>query len=425
MRSFIATHNLIAVSAALRETAINTEQTLSASMLCAVSDIMNVEPRREDNGNEAIGKEEADAIYDNGSLALFPMTFEKAQPQHFAFMLAYALGQIASAAAGTGYQHTITPIVGDLDYSRSNPSFTAGGRLGLTIFKRRLASCFMDSFTATFARDGWVKLAGQVKATGKQTTNIVSETISAQKNAASISLAANAVQGADAPTRLDNVHQIKVELAAGVWTEVAYSAVSNATPAVITITPPAGVAGAVNYKVLYVPAESAWMTFPARIVETPLRVSQLSLNVGGSWDGSAFTGGRALSSEVKSLEYSFNNNGEIQFPPGAGGAYGGRYIRNGRTQKIKLDREMREYILQQHIIDNDTFGIYVLAEGAIYDGAHKYQVELIFPKCSLITAPISVDGKRLAEAGDIQPLEDTTYGSVIAKVKNLQAAYAA
>jgi hypothetical protein len=115
----------------------------------------------------------------------------------------------------------------------------------------------------------------------------------------------------------------------------------------------------------------------------------------------------------------------VEFVPGAGGTYASRAIRGGRTQKITLNREFREFIMQQHLIDNDTLGLYILAEGAVYDTPHKYQVEIIFPKVAVLAAPISVDGKRLGEAGDLQVLEDDTYGSVIVKVKNLQATYAA
>ena len=167
------------------------------------------------------------------------------------------------------------------------------------------------------------------------------------------------------------------------------------------------------------------MTFPAKVSETPLRVAELTLKLGGLWNGSAFQGGREMDAELKSVEWAFSNNGEVQFVPGAGDAYAARYVREGRTQTIKVDREFREYILQQHIDDNDTFGLYILAEGAVYDSPHKYQVEIIFPSVAVLTAPLSVDGKRMGEAGDLQVLEDDTYGSVIAKVKNLQATYAA
>jgi hypothetical protein len=81
----------------------------------------------------------------------------------------------------------------------------------------------------------------------------VEEILVAQKNATSLALAANAVKGSTAAVRLANVKRLLVELSTGVWTAVVYSAVSAATPAVITITAPAETAGAVNYKILYVP----------------------------------------------------------------------------------------------------------------------------------------------------------------------------
>ncbi len=216
-----------------------------------------------------------------------------------------------------------------------------------------------------------------------------------------------------------------VELAAGVWTEVAYSAVSGATPAVITITSAGGGHVLKDYKVLYIPAESDWMVFPAQVNETPLRVSEMTLKVGGAWNGAAFVGGRNLESELKSLEWKLNKNMAISFVPGGGGLHASRAQRDGRQQLIKLNRECREYILQQHLEDNEEFGLYALAEGALYDATYKYQAEMIFPKVGVLAAPITVDGKRLAEAGDLRVLQDATYGSVITNVQNLQTKYAA
>ena len=506
-RSYMATHDLIAVSANTRETAINTEQTLDTTMLAALGDVINLEHRRESNENEASGHEEPDTIYDLGSLANWSANFEKAQPQHFAFLLAYALGVATPSAAGSGYKHTITPISGDLDNDRSCPSFTAAQRYGDNVLRRRFASMFVDSVAASFAKDSWCKITGTIKGTGKYTDNIAKELVTEAMNATTLTLAALAIQDdtpASAATRLENVQQIRVlKPNSGEYLDVAYSAVSAATPAVITITPPAiavPIAGlskaaacvvtwtahgfvstdkitfsgitqadwsALNaehiityigadsfsipvdtqgyglaydagtdpgvgrestdavYEILYIPTESGWMTFPARINETPLRVSELTLKVGGKWNGSTFLGGRELTSEIKSGDWWFNNKLAVEFVPGAGGSYASRAIRGGRTQKITLNREFREFIMQQHLIDNDTLGLYILAEGAVYDSPHKYQVEIIFPKVAVLAAPISVDGKRLGEAGDLQVLEDDTYGSVIVKVKNLQATYAA
>ena len=425
MGNFMATHNQIAVSANTKETAINTEQTLDTTIPFAIGDVIDLEPRRESNEGEATGYEEPDAIYDLGAKAKATLNAEKAQPQHFGFIGAYGLGGVAVAAAGTGYEHTLTPISGEEDEDRSNPSFSAAQRYGLTVLKRLFASMFVNSFTATFARDEWVKLTAEVLGTGKVTNNVTEETVNALDDATSLTLAANAVEGADAAERLQNIQRIRIALASGVWTEVAYSAVSAATPAVITITSAGGASALKDYKILYIPTEAGWMTFPAKVTETPLRVAELTFKIGGTWSGSAFGGGRELNAEIKSIEWAFNNNGEVQFVPGAGGDYAARYMRGGRTQTLKLDREFRDYILQQHIDDNDTFGVYILAEGAIFDSPHKYQVEVIFPSVGILTAPLSVDGKRLGEAGDLQVLEDDTYGSVIMNVKNLQATYAA
>jgi hypothetical protein len=425
MNSIQATYNQIAVSANVRESAINTEGTLDTLMLFDMANAIQLEPRREDNSNETIGKEEADSIYDNGALSSYSASNEKAQPQHFAFLFGFGLGSVSSAALGDGYKHTITPISGDFDADRSNPSFTAAQRFGKTITKRRFASMFVDSVTATFAKDSWAKIAAAIKGTGKYSVDYVEETISALDNVTSLTLAANGVAGSTAAERLANVHQIKVELAAGVWTEVAYSAVSAATPAIITITSAGGAGTSKDYKVLYRPTEAAWATFPARVTESPLRVSELTVNIGGTWSGSAFTGGRALTSEISSLEYTLNNNGNCQFVPGSGGAHAGRFRRSGRTQKIKVDREFRELIMQNKIAKNETFGIYIKCEGALYDATYKYQVEFIFPKCAVLAAPIGVDDKRLSESMDVQVLEHDTYGSVIVIVQNLVEKYAA
>lgn len=425
MNSDRAKHNLFAVSANTQETAINTEQTADTTMLLDVGDIVNLEPRRESNVDECNGKEEADVIYDLGGLATLGCNFNKAQCQHFAFIMAYALGSISTAAAGTGYEHTITPISGDVDSARSNPSFTGVFRYGNTILKRRLASMFVKSFTASFNEDEWVKLTADIAGTGKVTKNVTEETVSVADDVTELTLAANGVQGATAAARLDSVHSIKAETSAGVWEQVDFSAVSDVTPAVITITAPGSSSSVIDYKILYVPTEAAWCTFPAKVVETALRVSAVTVNVGGAWDGSDFLGGKDISSGCKSIDYNFNNNLQVMFGFGAGGSYASRCIRDGREQTLSLNKDFRDYILQNYIDTNETFGVRILASGAEFDTGHNYQVELIFPMVGVLKAPISADGKKLAEAGDLTVLEHSTYGSVIAKIKNEVATYAA
>src|SRR5512137_1158964 len=136
MRSYQSQYNQVAVSLLAKETALNTEQTLSHTLMVGEGDILAVEPRRETNADEQTGKEEADTIYDKGGLSKLSLNFEKAKPQDFMLLYGYGFGTVSAAAAGsTGYKQTITPRV-DPDM----PGFTAAQRLGKTIMKRRCAS---------------------------------------------------------------------------------------------------------------------------------------------------------------------------------------------------------------------------------------------------------------------------------------------
>jgi hypothetical protein len=414
----------MAVSMLLRETAINTPQTLSHSLLVDVGDYLNLDVRRESNADEANGREEPDLIYDNGATASGSFTFNKLQPHQAGLILAYGLGSVSTAAAGTGYAHTITPIDGDLDTARSNPSFTAAQRIGETLNKRRFASCFIDSFSMTFAADDWVKAKADIKGTGLYADTVIEEEVEALDNATSLTLAANGVQGATAAERLDNVQVVRATVGGGVQFATV-SAVSAATPAVLTISSLGGTGATVTYKILYTPTEPAWATFPARVTETPLRVAQACLYLGGSWSGSAFVGGKQLASDLSSFEWTCNNNLAVEFTPCAGGSYAGRAYRGGRQQTIKLSRELRDWLVQRYMGTNETFGLHLLCEGAEFDTGHNYTVELVFPQLGVLSAPLSTNNKRVAEAGDLQVLEHATYGSVIAVVKNLVATYAA
>ena len=197
MREEFANDILIAVSANARETAINTEHALDTGMLCDMSSIPDLEARRESNADEATGKEEADLIYDLGGLSKMKMRFPRTQAQHMAFIGSYGLGSSSSTAAGaTGWRRTILPIAGDLEATRSNPSFTLGVRLGKQLQKILYGSMFVGSFNLNLERDSWVVLEADLNGTGKKTTNLYKETKTAAYNASSLTLAANGVAGA-------------------------------------------------------------------------------------------------------------------------------------------------------------------------------------------------------------------------------------
>ncbi|MEW6386824.1 MAG: phage tail tube protein [Thermodesulfobacteriota bacterium] len=426
IRNFLATHNLLAVSAQHQEAALNQEQELDTTLLVDLNSMLNYQALKYPNREEVTGKEEADRLHDLGGTVAGSLSFSRAQPQHFAFVLAYALGAVETAPAGiSGFRHTIRPRQGEVDVARSNPSFTAALRYGGQVMKRRFASCFLDQVRVEWPKDGWAKITGTVKGTGKVTDNTQTEEVTAPYNAASLTLAANGVAGDTPAARLSNVQAVQVNNPATLaWEEVSYSAVSAATPAAITITPPGGTGESTSYRVYYLPVESDWMAFPPRVEEPPLKVSQTMVNLGGRWDGSAFQGGHTLTAELRRLVWTLNNHLTPERTPGAGVNYANRAFRTGREQKLVFDRDFRDFLLAQHLKDNDYLALYLKAVGPEFETGFYYQVELVFPRVALVSAPVRAAQRRLAEEAEFAILEDDTYGSTIAYVQNQVSGYA-
>jgi len=427
IRNFLATHNLLAVSARQRETAINTEQELDTTLLADLNTVLNYQAVKFANREELTGKEEADRLHDFGGKVAGTFSFSRAQPQHFAFLLGYGLGEVTTAALGSsGFRHTIRPRLSEVDVARSNPSFTAAMRFGRQVLKRRFTSCFIDQVRADFPKDGWAKLSAGVKGTGKVGDNTCREEIAAAYNAASLTLTANGVAGDTPAERLSNVQAMQVlNPATQAWDEVDYSAVSAGVPGVISITPPGGSGAVTSYRVYYLPQESGWMDFPPRVEEPPLKVSQVEVTLGGRWDGVGFAGGARLAAELRGVTWTLKNYLNPENTPGAGTGYANRAFRYGREQTLKFDRDFRDFLVAQHLKDNDTLAVYLKATGPEFEPGVYYQVELIFPRVAVLNAPVGVNRRRLGEEVQFAVLEDDDFGSVLALVQNKVSSYAA
>jgi len=427
IRNFLATHNLLAVSAKRRETAMNTEQELDTVMLADLNSVLHYQAVKFPNREELTGKEEADRLHHLGGKVLGNLSFIRAQPQHFAFLLAYGLGAVETTRVGaSGYRHKLWPISGEVDSARSNPSFTAAMRFGRQVLKRRFASCFIDQVRVEFPKDGWARIYGSVRGSGKVTDNTQVEEVAAPYNASSLTLAANGMAGETAAERLSNVQAVQVQNpATQAWDEVTYLAVSGAAPAVITITAPGAGNEVTTYRVYYLPRESGWTVFPPRVEEPPLKVSELAVTLGGRWDGQAVSGGHRLAAELKSLSWTLKNSLAPESTPGAGAGYANRAFRAGREQSLKFDRDFRDFLLNQHLKDNDTLTVALKAVGPEFEPGVCYQVEAVFPRVAVVNAPVKVSQRRLGEEVEFAVLEDDDYGSSVAWVQNRVESYAA
>ncbi len=422
-RSDLVDHDLIAVSMLDAETALNTERDPDTCMLVEKTTMADLDPLREDDSNELTGTEEPTKVYNRGARSALAFSFPKAMAHHFGFALGYGLGAVSTTSAGTGYIHTITPRTDPRDH----PSFTAVQRYGDIVGKRRFGSMLIDAVRATFAKDDWAKLAADAKGTGKYTDQVTTETVTAAYNATSLTLAANGVLGADAAERLQNVQAIEVQVpTTNEWKPVVYSAVDAATPAGITITAPGGTTDSVAYRITYLPSSPpTWCTMPSYIQETPMLTTDLSISIGGKWDGSNYLGGTTFQNEVESAGYTLQNNFQIEGRPGGTGAYANSVFRQGRVQTVTLDKELRDWITQRRIIGDEEFALRLRLVGEEYATGENYEVDMVFPKCMVLKSPVKANGRRLGETGDYRIFEDATYGSAIVKVRNQVATIAA
>ena len=67
----------------------------------------------------------------------------------------------------------------ELETERSLPSMTGAQRMGKIIAKERFCSLFVNGLTATFARDDWCKITGDLVGTGKYDKSVEEESITA------------------------------------------------------------------------------------------------------------------------------------------------------------------------------------------------------------------------------------------------------
>jgi hypothetical protein len=286
----------------------------------------------------------------------------------------------------------------------------------------------VDTLKVRFEKDKWLNAEGGCKGSGKEEDNITEETVNAAYNATSLALAANAVQGSTAAERLDSIHQVLVQVpATGEWKPVVCTAASGATPAILTIEAPGGVGTLTDYKILYVPTEPAWCTFPAEVSESPLLVSDMILNVGGKWDGSAIAGGTTLDKQFSSVEHSSQNGIVIEPRPATGfsGLYANYARRGERSQTLTIDKDMRDYIMQQKFRGLEEFVVYLKATGAEFETGKNFYVETVFPKVGINKVPVKVDGKVVGETAELVVMQHATYGSVRYTVANKVPNYAA
>ena len=378
----------------------------------------------EDNHDQITGVEGATEIFYSGHTAAGKLSQKRVKPDFLAFVLAHFFGACTSTSAGaSAYRHTITPLA-ELDH----PSFTLLQRRGNSILKERFAGNHIEGFTLELS-ESWASLSAEVKGWGKREVNYTREVIAAPANSTSITLAANAVEGASAAERKENVFRVRAKnVGSEVWTLPGVSAVSGATPAVISLGTAVGASSTpIAFQVDYLPKEPGWCVFPGPVDESPLKLTEAKVVVDAYFNGTGLVGGEVISADVVGFSIAGANNLVIkQAPDGSGSLSAAQSLRGGRQVTIKLAEKLKSTIRQWQLdhADTERLAVALVLQGAEIDpGGARFGAELIFPCCGILAAPMAAHDKFLSQEGDLIVLDDGTYGGVIIRCYNQQTGY--
>ena len=409
-----------------KESSLGVPQTQSgASVAFDLGSGLGIERAVEDNRDQIRGIELPTRLFATGQTASGKLNQKRAKPDFLAFALAYFFGQVTTQQVASGiYQHTITPAE-----SIYLPSFTLFQRRGDSILKERFAGNLIESFDLDLG-ESWVGLNANVKGIGKREVNYFHETVTAPENTHQITLAQNGVEGDTAAERVENIFRVRAKaFGSSAWTVCKVTAVSAAAPAVIAIENAVGPgANPISFHIDYIPIEPAWCDFPAFWEESPLRLVDAQLIVDGYFNGSSVAGGEVISKDLLGFTVSAKNDLDIRkLADGSGELCASDAIRKGREITVKLSERLRTAVLQWQWDHPETeqLSLYVRIRGAeiVPASGYYFGADIVFPLCGIVKMPVAVNGKVLAQEGDLIVMDDGSYGGAFIRVWNQVSAY--
>jgi hypothetical protein len=172
---------------------------------------------------------------------------------------------------------------------------------------------------------------------------------------------------------------------------------------------------------------------PAVVAESYLRYGDVNFTRGGSLSGTvaggtlAVTGGSTFKADLRNFEWTIDNQAIPIYEMGDNSGFVTRVERGDRfTHDLKAVLEMQDDAHKTGLINGTEYVLNIPIEGNVIpggSGAFQFTCELIFPKVVYREAKKDVDGRSVIVNADFQVLEDSTYGSIIAKIINEQSAY--
>lgn len=414
-------YSLIAQSLLLRESAINTAQTMDRSIIWEGDLPQLIARNPADDSNQRTGTMLGTKLTRAGHTVAWSPSQPQARPQHIAWLMGYGLGSVTTTAPDTGvYLHALSPQSGNNLPTSTVMARHGGGTEAISI--ERYAGCAVDQFTLATSGD-YLSIQGSVLGTGYCDSDVEREIVAGLDNATSLTLAAKGILGSTAGERLTNLHAVLCsyqQVTNRYVTDVTVSAASAAEPAVLTITSVGGAGASVDYLVIYrTKTGVSWTTFPATVSEDPYRVGNATIKIGGDWNGTTYVGGKTYGCDVRALSISWANNATVQFCMSGSGDYGDRIYRGRPTLALTMDRELWDWVHQVYARRSENLSLYAKwTQATAITGSYYPYCEVIIPEFGieshatseadgLIVESLNCKGLNGSYAGLLVNLQDT------------------
>lgn len=376
-------------------------------------------PDRTDDRGEINNVEGPTATFEPSNSAEGTFTQSKARPHFINQMMLYGMGgDPTSTSVGTlGFRHDGAWLDTNL-----MPTFTTVQREGNRADFEQYVGCGVNTLTLSLS-DKWVSAEAAILATGLRNTQSQQIQFNALDNATSLTLTDLeatdfGVQGTTAE-RLTNLTDLWARVAGvGDVVQVTRSAVSEATPAIISNSTIGGAGATVVYNAtFYTDTSVAWATTVSGNAASPLRLVDAQVGVRGAWDGTSWTGATELDATTgDTVEFTLNNNLLQRWIPNQSRTLNAQEIRrgdDGRQATISLTRRFADPIFKL-LADNNTqdFSLRFIVQGGLMDtgDTERYGFEIVIPQARFTTAaePATEEGE-LAHQLNIEAMVDSTY----------------
>ncbi len=158
---------------------------------------------------------------------------------------------------------------------------------------------------------------------------------------------------------------------------------------------------------------------PSRLAESYLAYSEANFTRGGSFDGSAVTGGTSISARVIDFAVEYKNNGKGVYHVGDGSGHVGS-LRRGERYEITLEAnvEIEDRSDRTALIAGTEYALAIPIVGGIADSTHRYTIELIFPRVAYREAKKGLNEGILKVNAKYAVLADETHGALVINLIN-------